>query len=311
MGQMTGADIGELRDLARQMDRAAEHFDTVSRWLGQGLERSIWAGPDAMRFFNRCDHDLRVQLQRVAQALLDCARNLNQQADEQEEASSAGGGGTGGFSGRTGAQGFPGLGGAATGRVDGPGDTTDWGRTVLNAASNLDNLAGLYEAARSANVPSAGVVSGAFSVVGLVTGAMDVGEGLATQDEAMVVSGGVDVALSGAGLAAAGTVAAPLVGGLALGKALVDYSLPVTDADQYSLLDWQSQRMFGKPSDQLEVEQSNALTQRYTGPLGVAYMVSDKMDQSADELGRTVEGLGNVVGGSIGGALRWLGTAGR
>lgn len=316
MSQMYGADTGALRDLSGRMGRGADELEAIARWL-LGQDRGLWLGPDADRFFGDCDSNLAPQLRAVIQALRDIALELQRQAEEQDTASGAGGSGGGsgggGFAGGGGGDGFSrgGGGGSPTGGWQAmPG--VDAATTAIDWLSNADTTESLYAVGRFGDLGRPGVRTGAFSVLGVVTGSMDVAQGVSTDDEAMVVSGGIDVGLSTAGFLAAGTVAAPLVGGLALSKSLVEYAVPITETDQYSLLDWVAERKFGKSMADLTLDQSSAMVERYSGPAGIAWMLSDKMDQSADELGKSVEGLGNAVGDNVvGDALRWLGTAGR
>jgi hypothetical protein len=84
-----GADVGQLRDLAKAMQMASRNLQAQLNTFNAGVAGAQWPGPDAVRF--RADwkssHSpaLRHAVLFLHQAATDLARNAN----EQESASSA------------------------------------------------------------------------------------------------------------------------------------------------------------------------------------------------------------------------------
>lgn len=91
---MTGADVGELRDLAATFDSAAEALDRSTAQLATAVARSgAWTGHDADAFRGRWASVCRPRIVGVTEQLRTSATNLRRNADEQERASAAGPGG--------------------------------------------------------------------------------------------------------------------------------------------------------------------------------------------------------------------------
>lgn len=88
-----GADSGELRDLAKMMQRSADRLDgDVVTAIASNLRSNPWSGPDAVRFRGTWSRDSVRRLNAVAQALREAAGTLERNAAEQDEASAGSGG---------------------------------------------------------------------------------------------------------------------------------------------------------------------------------------------------------------------------
>lgn len=94
---MYGADVDELRGLASQFNSAGQAIDIKALQLNMMLATTPWKGRDANAFRSEWNSQHRRQLQQVKQALVDAARDLQRNADEQEGASKAVGGGLAGL----------------------------------------------------------------------------------------------------------------------------------------------------------------------------------------------------------------------
>lgn len=90
---MVGADVEQLRALAGSFERAADQLRQTSGRVRDGIQISAWVGPFAVRFRRTWDSEHSVRLHRAAAALTAQARQLRQEADQQESASAARGAG--------------------------------------------------------------------------------------------------------------------------------------------------------------------------------------------------------------------------
>lgn len=86
---MVGADLEQVRALAASFERAAAQLDQMSSQVRNGIQISAWVGPFAVRFRHTWDSDHSVKLRQAANALVQQARQLRQEADQQESTSSA------------------------------------------------------------------------------------------------------------------------------------------------------------------------------------------------------------------------------
>jgi hypothetical protein len=106
-GNLWGADVDQLRTLARQFSKTADLLLQQSTQLsGQINNTPAWKGQDAEHFRSDWNGSHRTLLQKTASRLKQESKLLLANADEQERASSSGG--AGGSAG-------PGLGGPGTG----------------------------------------------------------------------------------------------------------------------------------------------------------------------------------------------------
>lgn len=118
---MYGADIGELRALATQFDRAADQLDGCRGALGGQVNSSPWAGADAVRFKGDWSSQYAPRLNATAGRLREAARSLRSNADDQERTSAVDGGPTASPGGHPGSSGGGGGGGGGGGWGDRPG----------------------------------------------------------------------------------------------------------------------------------------------------------------------------------------------
>ena len=89
MSGMVGADLEQLRALAASFDRAAHQLARTGSAVRNGIQVSAWVGPFAVRFRRTWDSEHSVKLLRASTALAAQARQLRQEADQQDTASSA------------------------------------------------------------------------------------------------------------------------------------------------------------------------------------------------------------------------------
>ena len=92
MTTMHGADVGALRSLAAQFDRAAGQLDQNRMAVGNAIQISAWIGPFAVRFRIQWNSEHSMRIHDAAQLLREGAHALRRNANEQERASAADGG---------------------------------------------------------------------------------------------------------------------------------------------------------------------------------------------------------------------------
>lgn len=94
---MWGADIGQLRTLARQFNKTADLLQQQSSQLTSQINNNpAWKGADAQRFRSDWNSNHRVLLQQTVARLQQESRTLLKNADEQDKASTDGSGASGG-----------------------------------------------------------------------------------------------------------------------------------------------------------------------------------------------------------------------
>ncbi len=91
-----GADVSELRELAKAVDKAALLLSSRATSLQNQIQAATWKGADGEHFRQDWTSSHRPSLERVVTSLRENSRILLQHADEQEKAS---GGSTGGGAG--------------------------------------------------------------------------------------------------------------------------------------------------------------------------------------------------------------------
>lgn len=89
---MYGADVAQLRDLARQLQSASDRLNGARQRIGSGIRIAAWVGPVAVRFRMLWDSEYSRQVQGASDALERIAREILRNADEQERASARDGG---------------------------------------------------------------------------------------------------------------------------------------------------------------------------------------------------------------------------
>jgi hypothetical protein len=93
-----GADVSQLRELAKAVDKAATLLSSRASSLQGQIQSAPWKGQDGARFRQDWTGSHRPALERVAESLRHNSKLLLQHADEQEKASDKSGGGSGGGS---------------------------------------------------------------------------------------------------------------------------------------------------------------------------------------------------------------------
>lgn len=87
---IVGADVEQLRALARQMREKAEHLESsIARPLSRSIDTSPWKGADAEAFRQQWQADLASKIRQVVTALREAADRASRNAEEQDKASSA------------------------------------------------------------------------------------------------------------------------------------------------------------------------------------------------------------------------------
>lgn len=235
----------------------------------------------------------------AAAGLREAGAALVTQADEQEGASSAvpagmarlglTDSGTGGPAGPVGSDGHR----RAPGEVDPD--------MLLDQLSAADTLLDLGMELSLKDIPKGfRYLGAAFSLLGVVSGGDEVVEGIQTDDQGLVWGGVLGVTLGTLGLlTAAGVLAvgAPVAAVIAGAGIVASTMIPYSDASQEALFDFQAERMFGTDRDNLTYEQGQALADRYTGSMTLPNMVGDKLAQSIDEVGQTLDGFVSLAQG--------------
>lgn len=93
---MYGADVDQLRALARSFDTAATRLDQDRMTVGNAIRIQAWVGPVAVRFRAEWDSTHSAKVAGAAARLHAAARTLRQNADDQERTSMVNGANPGG-----------------------------------------------------------------------------------------------------------------------------------------------------------------------------------------------------------------------
>lgn len=91
MTGMYGADVEQLRSLARQFDDAAARLDATRSNVGGAIQSAAWKGPDAGHFRSDWAGQLSPRVSGAAESLRAAAKSLRHNADSQERTSAADG----------------------------------------------------------------------------------------------------------------------------------------------------------------------------------------------------------------------------
>ena len=91
-----GADISQLRALAKAADQAASLLSSRAGSLHSQIQAAPWKGRDGERFRQEWSASHRPSLDKVVASLRENSKLLMKHADEQEKASTQGSGGSGG-----------------------------------------------------------------------------------------------------------------------------------------------------------------------------------------------------------------------
>lgn len=88
MAGFYGADIAQLRALAKTMSRQSERMTSLSMELGNLISNAPWDGRDAVMFRTAWDSEHRPMLRKISSELQNQATELTRNADEQDKSSS-------------------------------------------------------------------------------------------------------------------------------------------------------------------------------------------------------------------------------
>lgn len=294
MSQFYGMDPEVVGRVGMQLQHAGDHLDGIAQRIEQILQRipGVWEGRDAADFQSWWHQQHRPALRAAAESVRGLGTSAVNNAREQVAVAGASGHSAGGgFGAIGGAAGTAGPGGSGTGWLDAAG--------LLHGATDIFVADGATGSALSIFKGVGTVLNGVglgFSVVQIVEGAQ------AGEIDSMFMGG---VGVAGTGVAViGGAAAAPLAFGIGAFSGLVNYSIPVGGDAQDSLLNWQAERMFGAGTDEMTPSQAQRLVERYDGWDGPLWMISDKMDQSADQIGDAVGGIASSVSKTVGGWFR-------
>lgn len=253
---LVGADVEQLRQLARSFTQAADRLEGTVREVTGRLSSTPWTGPDAHRYRSQWQGQSIVAVRGVVTAMRQAADALQRNATEQDHASVA--------SGTRSAPASAARGGSS-------------GNPIVDALGKLLGVGGLAnDVAGRAGQGFHGLTGDVISGAGVVTSLTTMVEGISSGDS-LQTSDGV-IGLGGAALGRANPVL-----GIAASAAQMygQLTLPTTNSDIDGVFDMGAHHLFGKGTDQLSDSQREALNHRYDGALGVANMISDSMDSKA------------------------------
>ena len=110
-GNFYGADVAQLRQLAKELARNADSLTTLGQQLSGSITNSPWRGNDGDRFRHEWNSSHLRALQSAASGITAASRSILKNADEQDAASTGGASGPG-----AGGQGSGGPGSGANGQ---------------------------------------------------------------------------------------------------------------------------------------------------------------------------------------------------
>jgi uncharacterized protein YukE len=224
-----GADIEQLRSLSKQMGQAGSQLQNQELQINGLISSVAWKGTDGERFRREWSSTLRPMLHKTSRSLDDVSKTLRTQADEQHKASTQGapGGGPGGpnspqVPGGNGSQDTSTTG--LEGLFSVTGSTEWWAGNALVTANGVfaDSLlaqmakGGLvteltkwpWLSAQYGQTAGAGYVKGTqllngsamlgrlSGALGVVTGGLQVYQGIQTGHPGVAVDGGISAALA-------------------------------------------------------------------------------------------------------------------
>lgn len=168
---LVGADVDQLRALARTFEQAADRLEGLTRELSGRLQSTPWVGPDADRYRSRFQGESSAAIRSAAGALRAAATALQRNATEQDHASS----GTG----------------LATGYAGSPsGASSPSDNALTDALSKLLAVGGIAnDVAGIGGSGFGGLTGGVISGAGVVTSLTDIVAGYADGDGAQTGNG--------------------------------------------------------------------------------------------------------------------------
>lgn len=147
MASMVGADVGRLRELAKNVSLAADQLESIRASLAPSVTAGVWKGPQADRFRGDWQNRIAPDLTRATDSLRHAAGTISANANEQEATSGAGGGATSGLQG----SGSSGRGRGPAGTEPGAsvlGSALTWGKALVGTASGLNKTRAFITLAR-------------------------------------------------------------------------------------------------------------------------------------------------------------------
>jgi uncharacterized protein YukE len=289
MAQM-GMDVDAVESVGRQLKLSADSVDQIVSSLDKSVNGllQVWDGPGAQRFVQQTWPTFRKSLVAAQASIASLGQSALNNASEQRGTSGATGSGSSGAS----ATGSP----LSTQEINDLIERTkktggnsltavDVGRLIVSLLKTPDGASEFAEV-----LPRLGKVLGP---IGLALGASDIGEDFAKGE---YLKGLVDLLPEVAGtadwtagmLGATGALASlgPLALGVTAFAGFVDATIPVTAEQQGDTYAMGVRHEFGPgvDPDHLTAEQTTAMSQRYSSPLGVAMMISDQMDSTANKI---------------------------
>jgi len=286
MSGFVGADVDQLVALAATFDRRSTAFTQIASASSTSLMVAEWTGADVDRVRSEWNRQARPAILKVAEELRTLAVDLRKQAEQQRETS--GGGSPAVFTWPSPWPAFPDF------RLPWPIKPDDLTRRFPDF---IDRIRGIVEAGGSAfdgiDLMSAladgtklkDVVSGlpdlkigtVFSLVGMGFSANDLGIALGEGDEAGTVSSSLDLVIGGVGIFVPGAGIAYDLGQW-IGETGYQGVQQVHDTET-GAINSALEDMYGRGTrlEDLTLEQSTALSQRYEGPLGFCASISDGM----------------------------------
>ena len=285
-----GMDVEAVESVGRQLKQSATSVDQIIGGLDKTVNGllQLWEGPDAQRFVQSWP-TFRKSLIAAQASVAGLGQSALNNASEQRDAS-----------------GVKGSGGSSGGTAQIPSnlDSSEiqkvWERVRSSTGNSLTAidigrlLASAHLTASEANklvdvFPELGKV---FGPMGLALGASSIGTDFANGE---YLKGALDLIPEGSGAAlwAADTLGwggAASLGPLGLGVSVfagfVDATIPVTGQQQDDAYAMGMRAEFGEGVDPKNpsLDQASAMSQRYAPPLGVAMMISDQMDSTANKI---------------------------
>ena len=286
-----GMDVEAVESIARGIQGDAERLGELTASVEALVRRlpGLWRGSDATRFVEQRWPQHRTTLAAVQESVRGLGQSALNNAADQRAASDATAGGV-----------------ATNAHFGGAVDPSWWAA----AGGGLHGATDLAATVSDTEVPKAfrmlGPVVGGLQIV---TGTVDGVTAYRDGDWGRLGGDAVDVALAGAGLAAGALAAPEIVTGLAafgIAKAAVDASIPYSAQSQDQLLDYEARKMFGVGTSGMTPAQATALSERYSGPVGMVTMVSDKMSETTDDAVSQIGGVVNGAADGIGTVWHWM-----
>lgn len=229
MGEMWGADLDQLRTLARQFDAASQTLDNAVGEVTSMLSSVDWLGPGGDQFRAEWDGHHAPAMRNASTSLAEARTTIERNADQQEETSNdyAGAGTPPGGDSQSPPRTLNGEESWLESLVSGIGEASWWatlggvGQFGVDLASRFaTGVWGLTD-----NVPGVGGAIGAagkfFAGASIAFGAFQFGQGIGSGDYWMAGDGAITAGFGAAGLlVAAGLVSNP-VGWAILGAGAV------------------------------------------------------------------------------------------